>query len=1300
MFMLQPSRILLIDSFRWAKNELSTSFLKHHTISERNIRKEVQRYLSQPPKGHTYRSSTRLNASSNQRSWFRQRLSLILEETKKSKNWVAAEEALKCALKSPEVLKFCDFNWVKNAFLSCRTLDEWEKLKEGVQKEHMGVSRLSPSSSSASTIQDQLLASMMEVEAIAAPSALQSSSCALPRADSSADMEERAEGQEEKMVKRKAHRRREDAKNGSFLDSDHAGLSNDPYAVCQGDNSTTFNGPQGSIRSSSLQILSSSPLPSAALHALEAPHASAGVVSFPHPAFFPYFIRQGLVKNEVELMALVSAIRSRPKRLTFRIHGSSGLGSAAKLLVQSTQNGDCNAGIHYLSFLPASFAAYTMDCSPGIPYPQLLAHRRLLHHLTHDGLASYQSLSSMLAVYFLHPQPGERILDACASPGSKTSLILDVIDAYQKPVQNASPDSSDVGPGTRRYRTAIQREEENEESKTRMTHGLVIANDVSFSRATILEERFKERHVSFPSFGVVEGDFEDWGPNRERKSTTTMRGDTRRGDVAENVTFDKVLVDAPCTGESRLGRDNGLSPWRLWHPSRGLDFFPKQVALLRRAVECARCSGGRILYTTCTFNPIENEAVVAAILREYSGVVRLVPLPSVKKGKLFSTFHKRKGKEEGGSEEEEEVPVVLSPALSHWYVPARNGLLHATYKEAIQSYPHETPPFPREAFAFSDEEREAEEVRTKRANRKEEDHKDRQSHASHQSPSLSSSLHRSVRYSIHRYAKRLWPHLNDGGEGFFFALLEVYGGGKEAALTDSVASAGGEKSRPFHSVEQGGPPTSSSSFLYSMREVGKRTTWGEYQLLSLQHESIQDGLLPLFWDAASVLRSFSTPFSTLITTEAFQRMSSTLSTRNWAALQHKERGVIIASNALLQSIPCEDSLSTKDRIFAERKRKETTSNFFSRSCRLRSLGVSVLTSTANHEHRFPRQSFFTSHPHRYTHPHVQLTDEGAFWVRNQLLVSSPASPFLIDLPLQMIEMLLSQQELSVAFYAPYSSSHRTASSPLSGVEGGFSPLSRDELTEKSLHNTNSVFFLSLPSSHTADIERHYPCLRTENSLARRFKFSSPHQLQKWEALFTCLRPISPPHFVQGKRREQCESRGSESRSRAMKSTHGQEEERTERTARVFNAVVGVAGSTVKVSTSDYLSPLDRSHRHKSSRMDSTMLPTALEDVVQDWAFPVQVRSAEQVAGGEHAGHGIPPPGMVKTCYIQLVSSSAMRNRYIAMLGKLHRCFRNKYFIDNPLGTPSMQENFSHSHLSSPALYGVVNESPYTSSSTF
>jgi len=93
--------------------------------------------------------------------------------------------------------------------------------------------------------------------------------------------------------------------------------------------------------------------------------------------------------------------------------------------------------------------------------------------------------------------------------------------------------------------------------------------------------------------------------------------------------FDRVLVDVPCSCEGTTRRFPGLlkRPPARRLPKR----FQKQKRLLQSAIRRCR-TGGRILYSTCTYAPEENEAVVDAVLAEAAGAIRILPvsLPGLK----------------------------------------------------------------------------------------------------------------------------------------------------------------------------------------------------------------------------------------------------------------------------------------------------------------------------------------------------------------------------------------------------------------------------------------------------------------------------------------------------------------------------------------------------------------------------------------------------------------------------------------------------------------------------------------------
>ncbi len=175
-----------------------------------------------------------------------------------------------------------------------------------------------------------------------------------------------------------------------------------------------------------------------------------------------------------------------------------------------------------------------------------------------NGLLYVQQASTGVAAPALGAAPGERVLDLCAAPGGKTSHLAELMG-----------DS-----------------------------GCLVASEISESRIRgLLGNMYRLGHTN----------------------VLAVAGDGR--DFPEGALFDRVLVDAPCTGEGTLRRRGGRPPRQS---ASFLGYVTSaQVALLKRAVRLTR-PGGVVLYVTCTFAPAENEAVVTQILETMQ--VELEPL--------------------------------------------------------------------------------------------------------------------------------------------------------------------------------------------------------------------------------------------------------------------------------------------------------------------------------------------------------------------------------------------------------------------------------------------------------------------------------------------------------------------------------------------------------------------------------------------------------------------------------------------------------------------------------------------------
>lgn len=169
------------------------------------------------------------------------------------------------------------------------------------------------------------------------------------------------------------------------------------------------------------------------------------------------------------------------------------------------------------------------------------------------GLYYLQEPSAMAPVEILNPQPGERVLDLAAAPGGKTTQIV-----------------------------------------SRMENtGLVVANEIHPQRVWDLAENLER-------WGVQNAIILNENPAR----------------LVDNFSgyFDRVLLDAPCSGEGMFRKSAAARS--DWSPTLVNHCASRQTVLLDQAAHMLR-PGGIMVYSTCTFAPEENEAVVARFLSHH-----------------------------------------------------------------------------------------------------------------------------------------------------------------------------------------------------------------------------------------------------------------------------------------------------------------------------------------------------------------------------------------------------------------------------------------------------------------------------------------------------------------------------------------------------------------------------------------------------------------------------------------------------------------------------------------------------------
>lgn len=177
------------------------------------------------------------------------------------------------------------------------------------------------------------------------------------------------------------------------------------------------------------------------------------------------------------------------------------------------------------------------------------------------GLYYLQEPSAMTPAAMLPVNPGDKVLDVCAAPGGKSTELAAKLKG----------------------------------------EGLLVSNDISSSRARALLKNLELAGAS--NIAVVSED--------PQKLAGVWPG-----------FFDKILVDAPCSGEGMFRRDEDMvKDWT----GRGPEYYsPIQRRILEQAVTMLK-PGGMLLYSTCTFSKLEDEDNVSFLLETHPEM-ELVPL--------------------------------------------------------------------------------------------------------------------------------------------------------------------------------------------------------------------------------------------------------------------------------------------------------------------------------------------------------------------------------------------------------------------------------------------------------------------------------------------------------------------------------------------------------------------------------------------------------------------------------------------------------------------------------------------------
>ncbi|MBI2144877.1 RsmB/NOP family class I SAM-dependent RNA methyltransferase [Candidatus Woesearchaeota archaeon] len=169
------------------------------------------------------------------------------------------------------------------------------------------------------------------------------------------------------------------------------------------------------------------------------------------------------------------------------------------------------------------------------------------------GYFYIQEAASMIPAVVLNPKPGEVVLDMCASPGSKTTQIAAMME----------------------------------------NQGIVVANDIS-------GDRMKPLGINLQRVGALNV-VENYGKGQQLQRLSTR--------------FDRVLVDAPCSGTGTIRKSPDTL--KIWNPLMVRRLGLQQKSLVSTAFALLR-EGGTLVYSTCSVEPEENEGVIDWLLQQRS----------------------------------------------------------------------------------------------------------------------------------------------------------------------------------------------------------------------------------------------------------------------------------------------------------------------------------------------------------------------------------------------------------------------------------------------------------------------------------------------------------------------------------------------------------------------------------------------------------------------------------------------------------------------------------------------------------
>lgn len=294
-------------------------------------------------------------------------------------------------------------------------------------------------------------------------------------------------------------------------------------------------------------------------------------------------------------------------------------------------------------------------------YPPFASFQRFLVSETSIGNISRQELVSMIPPLLMDIEPHMTVLDLCAAPGSKTAQLAEMLHGCEesrlkKHHRELQREQHGGESGLETVQTEVNLdtlEDERHMGDHGRPTGLIIANDNDYQRSHMLIHQMKR--LDSPNLIVTNHDATLFPSLR----LTQERSSSAQPSNVVYLKYDRILADVPCSGDGTLRKN--LNLWNDWRAGNAIGLHQTQTRILVRALQMLKV-GGRVVYSTCSMNPVENEAVVASAIGRCGGLSKVEVVDC-----------------------SQELPkLIRRPGLKKWNVMDRSGRIWNSWQEAEQ----------------------------------------------------------------------------------------------------------------------------------------------------------------------------------------------------------------------------------------------------------------------------------------------------------------------------------------------------------------------------------------------------------------------------------------------------------------------------------------------------------------------------------------------------------------------------------------------------------------------------------------